>query len=362
MRATKEQGRDLTRGPGVPETGPSPAFLAPAGGGVPGFLTPGGRAVPTGVGAPIGGAGAMSAAALFALCLGLALPAPAAAAELTLALYAPTAPLPSAQARFSYVEKLARQLQAAGVQVQGRAFARAVDLESAIKRGAVDLAILDAIYLAERGPSYPVLAVATVGQDTTLRWGLYTAVQKGSMLELGTSKLAWTQVVGREPTFLDQVLLDGELRVAQFFELRPPAPDVAAAVSEVVLRRADCVFAPEPAVAGKGLRRVYDAGRVPNPALVQVNPRLPRDVVQLVQRTVLAAATVGGLDGWKPSGAEPYRQLRARLLGRAGGRRFVMAEPQALYGAVRGEMLAKEEAAPALPSLRGLLVLPTGVP
>jgi ABC-type amino acid transport substrate-binding protein len=281
---------------------------------------------------------------------------------LVLAFFAPTAPLQSAAARFAYVEKLAQQLQAAGVPVEGRAFARAADLDAALRRGQVDLAVLDAIYLAERGVNFPVLAVATVGADTSVRWGLYTSAQAASMLDLQGQKLAWAQAGSREPAFLDNVLLDGELQVAQFFELRPPAPDVAAAVSEVVLRRADCVFAPEPATQGKGLRRVYDAGRVPNPALVQVRKDLPRELVALVQRTVVATATLGGLDGWRPSGAEPFQKLRQRFTGRGGLRRLVLAEPQSLHLLLRSEMLVREEAQPVLLPLRRLIAAPPDIP
>ena len=80
---------------------------------------------------------------------------------LVLALYAPMAPLPSADARFAFVDKLSRHLQSAGLSVQPKVFARAADLDAAIKRGQVDLAILDAFYLADRGANYTVLAVST---------------------------------------------------------------------------------------------------------------------------------------------------------------------------------------------------------
>ncbi|PSM30711.1 hypothetical protein, partial [Haliangium sp. UPWRP_2] len=104
-------------------------------------------------------------------------PQPAAAQDagqsLVLALYAPLAPLPSADARFAFVDKLARQLQSAGIAAQPKVFARATDLEAAIKRGQVDLAVLDAFYLAERGTNYNVLAVATAAGEPYLRWGLH---------------------------------------------------------------------------------------------------------------------------------------------------------------------------------------------
>jgi hypothetical protein len=281
---------------------------------------------------------------------------------LVLALFAPTAPLATAEARFAYVDKLTQHLAEAGVPAQGKVFARAADLEGAIRKGQVDLAILDAIYLAERGANYPVLAATTVVGEPALRWGLYTSLAQGNLGSLAGKLLSWAQVAGKEPSFLDNVLLDGELKVAQYFDLRPPAPDIAAAVSDVVLRHADCVFAPDAAVAGKGLRRVFDAGKVPNPALVLVQPRLPKETIARAQRALLSAAALGGLDGFRQSTAEPYRQLRQRISERGSANRLVMAEPQPLLTVVNSGMLIKEELAPDLLSLRGLILVPAGVP
>lgn len=281
---------------------------------------------------------------------------------LVVALFAPSAPLGTAEARFSYVDKLSLHLTEAGIPAQGKVFARAADLEGAIRRGQVDLAVLDAIYLAERGPGYPLLATTTVAGEPSLRWGLYTSSPQGNLASLAGKRLAWVQVSGKDPAFLDNVMLDGELKVAQYFDLRPPAPDIAAAISDVVLRHADCVFAPEAAVAGKGLHRAFDGGKVPNPALVLVSSRLPKDLVARAQRALLQAAALGALDGFRPAQPEPYKQLRQRLLSRASGRRLVMAEPQPLLNALQSGMLAKDEPAPDLLPLRGLIAVPAGVP
>lgn len=285
-------------------------------------------------------------------------------ADLNLALYAPTAPLESAEARFAFVERLARHLQGAGIPVVGRAFARSQDLESAIKRGQVDLAILDALYLAERGASYPVLAVATAGGEVTARWGLYTAADRPAttLQGLTATRLSWVQAGGRDSSYIDNVFLEGEIKTAQFFVLRPPATDLSGAISDVLLRRADCVFASEQAVAGKGLRRVLETGRIPHPALVQVQARLDRTLTEQIQRAMLGAAALGGLDGWRASAGEPYRQLRARLQGRAAQRRLVMSEPQPLLREVNAGMLVRPEITPTAPPLRTLLSVPAGAP
>jgi hypothetical protein len=290
---------------------------------------------------------------------------PAAGQKLVVAMYAPTSPLPSAEARFAFVEKLAQKLTSAGIPAEGKVYAKAGDLEGAIKKGQVDLAILDAIYEAERGGSYPVLAVSTASGELFLRWGLYTHLPSGSILDMSGKRLAWVSPSGGQPTYITNALLYGELK-SQFFQLRPAAPDLSAAVSEVVLRRADCVFAPEASVAGKQLRRAYDAGeagRIPNPALVQVSQKLSSDTVANIKKAVTSFNTTGILDGWRTSGGigDAYRSLRQRMRGRA-ERSLVMAEPQRLNTQVSAALIQNVDAPPVLPALRSLVLAPEGIP
>lgn len=287
--------------------------------------------------------------------------------EYVIALYAPTAPLPSADARFGFVDKVARYLQSNGVNVVPKVFARTADLEAAIKKGQVDLAILDAFYAADRGANYQVLAVATASGDLYQRWGLYTHIQGGNILDMSNKRLAWVSPSGtKEALYINNVLLYGELKVTQFFQMSSPTPDIGAAVSDVVLRRADCVFAPEQAVQGKSLRRVYDAGeagRIPNPALVQVASRLSPDAIANIKKSIVGFNTTGVLDGFRAGGGigEAYRQLRQRLRGRP-DRNLVFAEPQRLGTQVGSNVVATVETVPVLPPLRALLSPPTDLP
>ncbi len=290
---------------------------------------------------------------------------PADGQKLVVAMYAPTSPLPSAEARFAFVVKLVQKLQSSGIPAEGKVYAKAGDLESAIKKGQVDLAILDAFYIAERGSGYPVVAVSTASGELFLRWGLYTHLPSGSILDMAGKRLAWVSPSGGQPTYITNVLLYGELK-AQFFQLRPAAPDLSAAVSEVVLRRADCVFAPEVAVVGKQLRRAYDAGdsgRIPNPALVQVSQRLPAETLANIKKAMNGFNTTGVLDGWRSSGGvgDVYRSLRQRMRGRA-ERSLVMAEPQRQNTQVSAALVQQVEAAPVLPALRSLVLAPEGIP
>ena len=76
---------------------------------------------------------------------GLGSSAQAVEGPLQLAFYAPTSPLPSAEARYAFTEKLAKTLTEAGVQVQTKIFARPQDFDAALKKGIIDLAVLDPI-------------------------------------------------------------------------------------------------------------------------------------------------------------------------------------------------------------------------
>jgi len=108
--------------------------------------------------------------AVLALSL-VATHAVAADKPLTIAIYAPNAPFQSGADTFGFITRLAQQVtSAAGVPAVGKAFARSADLEAAIRSKQVDFAVIDGVYLAERGVPYAVLATATSGGDTAPRW------------------------------------------------------------------------------------------------------------------------------------------------------------------------------------------------
>lgn len=245
---------------------------------------------------------------------------------LTIAIYTPNAPFASGTERFGFVTRLAQQVSSvAGVPATGKAFARASDLEAAIRNKQVDFAVIDGVYLAERGVPYAVLATATTGGDTAPRWALF-ASSASRIDELQGKKLSIAWSGSRDIEFLSNALFDGELQVNRFFGGESKAPDIASAVAAVTLHKADAVFAPES--EGKGLKKVFDVrDRVPNPAFCEIASGLSSDVVNKVKAAVLGHGAAGpGLDGWKPSSAEPYRALAARMGARV--RRPVMVEPE----------------------------------
>jgi ABC-type amino acid transport substrate-binding protein len=291
-----------------------------------------------------------------ALLLAVCLPSLASAQQkITIAIFAPNAPFDSGADRFAFVTRLAQQVtSAAGVPAEGKAFARAGDLETAIKNKQVDFAVVDGVYLAERGVPYQVLATATSGGETAPHWSLFSSTA-ASVQELQGKKLSVANSGPRDAQFIENALLDGELQIAKFFSGRAGSPDISSAVAAVSLKKADAVFAPDG--QGKGLKKIFDAGRVPNPAFCEVASGLAADLVAKVKSAVLSHGAAGpALDGWRAGGGEPYRALAARMGGRS--RRPVMAEPEVLRLEDQ-DVLVPPSIEPALPELKSQFWLPT---
>jgi hypothetical protein len=276
-------------------------------------------------------------------------------APITIAIYAPNAPFESAADRFAFINRLAQQItSAAGVQAQGKAFARASDLEAAIKAKQVEFAVVDGIYLAERGVPYNVLATATSGGETQPRWALFSSTAT-SVQDLQGKKLTMANSGPRDAAFVENALFDGELQISKFFAARNTAPDISSAVAAVSLKKADAVFAPE--TQGKGLKKVFDAGKIPNAAFCEIGGSLASDVVQKIKQAVLGHGAAGpALDGWKAAGAGDYKTLAARMVAR--GRRPVMVEPEVVH-LEEQDILVPPSLEPALPDVRTQYWTPT---
>jgi ABC-type amino acid transport substrate-binding protein len=268
-----------------------------------------------------------------------------------IAFYAPNAPFGSGTDRFAFINRLAQQVtSAAGVPATGKAYARATDLETAIRNKQVDFAVIDGVYLAERRVPFSVLATATSGGDTAPKWALFSG-SAAKVGELQGKKLTMASSGPRDVEFASNALFDGEVQVARFFAAHTTAPDIASAVAAVSLNKADAVFAPES--QGKGLKKLFEVrDRVPNAAFCEVGAGLSSDLVSKVKAAVLGYGVVGsGLDGWKASSGEPYRALAARIESRV--RRPVMVEPEAVRIEDQ-DMLVPPSFESGLPDLKAL--------
>ena len=227
-------------------------------------------------------------------------PARAADEKIVIAIYAPNAPFESGDARYAFASKLAQHISSStGIAAEGKAFAKTSDFDAAVKKGQVDFAIVDGVFLGQRGVPWPVLASAVTSGDTSQRWWL-VASEGAGVLDLQGKRLAQVQSAGRDAAFVDNVLLEGEL--PKLFGARQSVPDVNSAVAAVALHKADAAFAPESAT--KGLKRVFDAGRVPLLRLTEPEPRVSRQIQSMNIAQGLSESVGEGLG---------VRMLRAML-------------------------------------------------
>jgi hypothetical protein len=250
-------------------------------------------------------AAVIAAAAALAVRGGRAQPAPP--ARLVVGIYAPTVEFATSAARLQYAQGLAKAIAAqTGIETEARSFAAFGQLKSA----GVDFAVVDGqCYAGSLG--WPLLATAEIGGGTTRAWGLF-ADAGGSMQELAGKKLAYVQTGCNDGGFIDNAMLDSEVDAA-FFSARVGKPDLLGAVAEVATyHSAQAVFAP--VGSQKGLTKIFDTGPVPNPAFVQVNAKVPAEIVAKVGAAVTGYGGGGAISGW----AGPNRAIYQGLAGRLG--------------------------------------------
>jgi hypothetical protein len=226
--------------------------------------------------------------------------------KLVIGIYAPSVEFGTANARLSYVQGLAKAIeQATGTKTEAQAYASLASL----KKDNVDFAIVEGQCVATNA-SWKVLANANVGGGTSRAWALFSA-GADNMQALNGKKLAFVQTGCNDPGFIDNAMLESEVD-ASFFDRRVGEKDLTGAVADVAsYKTADAVFAPVD--AGKGLKKVFDTGAVPNPAFVQVSSKVPAAVADKVGTVVIGYGGSGAIAGWAKAAAEPYRALAGRL-------------------------------------------------
>ena len=228
------------------------------------------------------------------------------AQQITIGIYAPTVEFGAAQARLAYVQGLAKAIeQNTGIKTFAQSYANV----AALKKDAVDFAIIDGVcYAANLG--WKLLATATIGGGTTRAWALYSSAGE-TIAALKGKKLAFIATGCNDAGFVDNAMLESEVDPA-FFGARSGKPDLTAAIAEVAsYKAAQAVFAP--AGAAKGLTKVFDTGAVPNPAFVDLSGKLPGSIVERVAAAVVGYGGSGAIAGWTKPSREIYTALAGRL-------------------------------------------------
>lgn len=240
-------------------------------------------------------------------------------AQISIAIYAPTATFPDSSARLAYVQGLARAIQQkTGIATAGKAYVRYDDLRKANP----DFAIIDGLCVASRKPG-TLLAVASVGGDVAQRWALFTRAGD-SFASLKGKKLSYVKTGCRDTEFLENAMLESEVKVG-FFGGLVDKPDVAGAVAAVKdYKAADAVFSP--VGQAKGLTKIFDSGSVPAPGFVALTRQGDQGLVDKVREAVLSYGAGGGIDGWKAASQAQYDSLTGRMGSRV--KRPVFAIPE----------------------------------
>src|SRR4051794_6870127 len=213
----------------------------------------------------------------------------------TVGLFAPTAPFPSTSARVELASRLADQIsKSVNKTGSGKVFARGADFAAAVKKGDVNIALVDAAYLAVAGGNYTVLASAVRGGEVTHTWQLVAR---------GTDKLAGLKnkhilvpaIGGREADFVLNALFAGEVAKDYFAKIET-APDTVSALAALGLGKADAAVVPKGTELPAGATAILDLPAVSGPVLVAYGNLSAQDK-QAITTAALGFkgdATVGG--------------------------------------------------------------------
>jgi hypothetical protein len=251
-------------------------------------------------------------------------PVDAVAEDVAVGVYAPNAPFAGASARLDYATDLAGHLaRATGGKGTGKVYARASDFAAAVKKGEIQLAVVDAPYLASIGAPYTVLATATRGGDDAVRWQLVARGGEARLSQLEGKKLLCAAVGGRERDFVYNALLGGEL-ARGFFSGVESSPDVLSALAALELGRADAAVVPSGVDLPAGVTAVTTLPEVSWPVLVAFSgtPEAVR------KKAAASASTFKGcsvLSGFRVGGADAVKSLARRFSKKE--RRGPMATP-----------------------------------
>lgn len=263
-------------------------------------------------------------------------------------LYAPSAPFAGPSDRLQYVTRLATHLSAGAgdVEVVGRVFARASDFQSAVRRGDVQFAVVDAPYAAALGLPYSILGATTRGGSATGAWHVVAAqADITGLRDLVGKTVAMPRTGHRELDFLCDVLLEGQVE-RSYFGAVTRAPDSFSAVTMVKLGRASAAFVPADVPLPAGTRRVLSLRGVGWPMFVALKGA--DNGLSATFAALFRGFADGPLEAGVAADAGDYRVLRAAFGRRA--KRPVMVASRPPWN-VLGALLVRRRYAISAPTV-----------
>ena len=253
--------------------------------------------------------------------------------RITIGLYAPTTPLGGPSERLQFISALASHLSSAtGKQVSGRVYSSAGAFSGAVKKGNIQFAVVDAPYAAARRLPYKILAAAVRNGSSTASWQLVAASGVSNLSDLDKKQVAVPRVGAKEPSFVANVLLGGEVEPKYFAKITT-APNPNAAATMVSVGRVTAAFVPEGTKLPGGVSRVFGLGSVGLPMFVALKGT-DDTMASEFGGAVKGFSGRGVISGFGGAGAGEYRELRGRF-GKS-KRPGVMSTPKPARLAVRG--------------------------
>jgi hypothetical protein len=251
---------------------------------------------------------------------------------ITVGLFAPTAPFEGTGDRVGFVNGLAEHLAGAvDKKVTGKVFSSASAFSSAVKKGEIQFAVVDAPYAAAIGLPYKILGSATRGGSSTGQWQLVGTSGISKLADLEGKKVVVPSIGAKEAAFVTNSLLDGEVESSYFSKILEAA-DPKSALTMVSVGKADAAFVPAGVDVPAGLSVVMTLGSVGWPMFVSL-PSADDATVKLFASSAKSYSASGAFSGFAGADAGHYKSL-AGSFGRS-TKKGPMAVPPAARLTVR---------------------------
>jgi hypothetical protein len=246
-------------------------------------------------------------AVLVTIAIALCVPSVARAGDITIGLYAPTAPFEGSGDRVSFINGIAEHLTsvANGAKVTGKVYANAAAFAAAVKKGEIQYAVVDAPYAAANGLPYPVLATATRNNEAIAQWQLVAKTSIGSIKDLKGAKVAIPTVGAKQQAFVTNVLLGAEVD-ATYFGSIVDAADARSAMTMITVGKADAAFVSSGVEPPAGTKRLLGLTSVGWPMFVSL-PGADAKLTAAFTSRIKSFGGAGGFSGF--TDAVSYRGL-----------------------------------------------------
>jgi hypothetical protein len=229
-------------------------------------------------------------------------------------LFTPSLDFADGVARNDFVSKVAEKLSDdTGMSWTGQAYARSSDFESALRKGALDLVIIDGEYHSAKGSKLQAVASLSASGKSSRAMKLVTKRGRFNALhELRGYRLVLPDAGGYAERFVSNEILGGELSAAEFFASVDEAKDVRAAINAVELGNADATLVFEGYESG--LQSIESTRSVPLPIIAIASSRIQGELASSVKQgarsiTVSGAKIISSASSYNDSAVRDYRTV-----------------------------------------------------